>query len=138
MILEQSQYAKKLLRDYFIDQAISVYTPIDKYTDIESLRPNKIRVYQRDYQQRVESLIYFIICTRFDLTFAISKLSQFYTNLTIRYMNALNRVLKYIRDITYFRLRYQAIGDSIEYLDIVYDNDKQDRKSIYRFALLYK
>ena len=107
-----------------MDQAISVYTPIDKYTNIESSRSNKTRVYQRDYQQRVESLIYLIICTRPDLTFAISKLSQFCTDPTIHHINTLNRVLKYIRDITYFELRYQAIDDSIKYSNIVYDNDK--------------
>ena len=36
----------------------------------------------------------------------ISKLSQFYINLIIRYINILNRVLKYIYNTTYFELRY--------------------------------
>ena len=82
--------------------------------------------------------MYLIICTRPDLAFAVSKLSQFYTDPTIRHMNTLNRVLKYIRNTTYFELRYQATGDPIGYSNTVYDNDKQDRKSTYEFALLYE
>ena len=68
--------------------------------------------------------MYLMICTRLDLTFAVNKLSQFYTDLIVRHMNALNRVLKYVRGITYFGLRYQATGDPVGYSDVVYGDDK--------------
>ena len=136
VILEQSQYAEKVLRDYDMDQAIPVSTPIDGYTAIEPPQPDEARACQQDYQRRIGSLMYLMTCTRPDLAFAVSKLSQFCTDPTVRHMNALNRVLRYLRGTTCYGLRYQAMGDPVGYADSAYGDNMADRKSTYGFALL--
>ena len=47
-----------------------------------------------------------MINIRLDLIFAINKLSQFYYNLIIRYVNAVNRILKYVVKIIIFNLYF--------------------------------
>ena len=73
---------------------------------------------------------------RSDLFFAIDKLSQFYCDFTIRYINIVNRVLRYIRDTIHLNLRFQDTEDSYKFVDIVYADHKTDRKTIYRFVFL--
>ena len=136
VILEQSQYAERILRDYDMDQAVPVSTPIDGYTSLAPSQPEETRACQQDYQKRIGSLMYLMTCTRPDLAFAVSKLSQFCTDPTVRHMNALNRVLRYLRGTTHYGLRYQATGDPVGYADSAYGDNKEDRKSTYGFSLL--
>lgn len=136
LILEQPQYAEKLLRDHSMDQVTPVSTPIDGYTSIAVAHPEEARADQREYQRRIGSLMYLMIGTRPDLAFAIGKLSQFCIDSTIRHMNALNRVLEYVRGTTYLGLRYQSSGEPIGYSDSAYGDDQEDRKSTYGFAFL--
>ena len=74
--------------------------------------------------------------TRPNLAFVIRKLSQFCCDSTIRYMNTLNRVLKYIRDTTFYGLRYQNTNSLKGFANAVYADDRDDRKTIYEFALI--
>ena len=43
VILEQSQYAEKVLQDYDMDQAIPVSTPIDGYTALDPPQPERAK-----------------------------------------------------------------------------------------------
>ena len=47
------------------------------------------------YQMAIRSLIYAMIKTRLDLTFSISKLSQYSSNLQNIHWNAIKQVLQY-------------------------------------------
>ena len=77
-----------------------------------------------------------MINTRLNLIFAIDKLSQFYHNFIMRYLNAINRIFKYIVDIIKYDLRFYKEKHFIVYLNSVYDNDKANRKFIYEYVLL--
>ena len=81
--------------------------------------------------------MYLIIETRPNLTYAIKKFSQFCYNLIVRYTNTIIKVLRYVVDIIELGLRLQKKEDLITYSNSVYDNNKQDRKFIYRYMLLY-
>ena len=106
IILEQSQYAEKLLKDYSMHEATPVSTPIDGYATVTTGRLDEQRADQREYQKRIGSLMFLMTATRPDLVFVIGKLSQHCCDPTVRYMNAVNRVLKYVRGTTYLGLRY--------------------------------
>ena len=80
--------------------------------------------------------MYFITNIRFNLTFAIDKLNQFYHNFIIRYLNAINRIFKYIVDITKYNLRFHKKKHFIVYSNSTYNNDKTNKKFIYKYVLL--
>ena len=136
LILEQSQYAERLLKDYSMHEATPVSTPIDGYTSITTSQPDEQRADQREYQKRIGSLMFLMTATRPDLAFVIGKLSQHCCDPTIRHMNAVNRVLRYVRGTTYLGLRYQRTGIPTAFSDAAYTDDTEDRRSTYGYSLL--
>ena len=82
--------------------------------------------------------MYLITNTRPNLAFVINKLSQFYSDSTIRYMNKLNQVLRYVAETTNYSLHYKRDEGSVIYSNSIYDDNRNNRKSIYNHVLLYK
>ena len=77
-----------------------------------------------------------MINIRFNLTFTINKLSQFYDDFIICYLNTINRMFKYIVDIIEYKLLFHKKKDFVVYLNSIYDNDKTNKKFIYKYVLL--
>ena len=71
-----------------------------------------------------------------NLTFAIDKLNQFYHDFIIRHLNTINRVFRYIVDIIKYDLRFHKEEHFIVYLNSIYNNNKANRKFIYKYILL--
>ena len=53
-------------------------------------------------------------------------------------MNKLNRVFKYIAETTNYNLHYKRNEDLIIYSNSIYDDNRNNRKLIYDYVLLYK
>ena len=117
---------------------ITVATSIDNYESIQSATSDEVRVDQYNYQRRIESLMYLITNTRSNLIFVVSKLSQFCSDLTIRHINKLNRVLRYVAETTNHDLHFKRDEDSVIYSNSIYDDNRNNRKSIYGHVLLYE
>lgn len=80
--------------------------------------------------------MYLMTATRPDLAFAIGKLSQFSCDPTVRHMNALTRVFRYLKGTVYLGLRFQNTSKPHGFADAAYADDKSDRISTYGFAFL--
>lgn len=52
------------------------------------------------YREAVGSLIYLTVCTRPDLSFVVSKLSQYFTEPTEQHFGTVKHVLRYLRGTT--------------------------------------
>ena len=136
LFIEQSQYARKVLQEYEMDQCTPVATPMDGYESIQPGQPDEERTDQRAYQRRIGSLMYLMTGTRPDLAFAIGKLSQFCHDPTVRHANAVNRVLKYVAGTTDYGILFQRDDSTVAYSDAAYGDDKTDRKSTYGHVVL--
>ena len=136
LTFNQSQYVKKIFHEYKMKQCTLITTLFDKYEMIEITRFDEERTNQLNYQKRIKSFMYLMINIRFNLVFAIDKLNQFCYDSTIRYLNAVNRVFKYIVDITKYDLRFHKKKNFIVYSNSTYDNDKANKKFIYKYILL--
>ena len=80
------------------------------------------------------------MATRPDLSFAISKLSQFCNDPTTRHMNSLLRVLKYLRKTTDLGLVYtnSAANNSTDvrhFTDAAFADNKEDRRSTHGYVM---
>ena len=53
-------------------------------------------------------------------------------------MNKLNRVFRYVAETINYNLHYKRDKDLIIYSNSIYDDDRNDRKLIYDYVLLYK
>ena len=54
----------------------------------------------------------------------------------MRYLNTINRIFKYIVDIIKYNLRFYKEKHFIVYLNSIYNNNKTNKKFIYKYILL--
>jgi hypothetical protein len=59
--------------------------PINRYSELRPTTNEDTRVDTIEYQQRISNVLYIIIYIRLDIIFAISKLSQYISNLAQYY-----------------------------------------------------
>ena len=90
------------------------------------------------YKEIVGSLIYIMTCTRPDICYAVSKLSQFMHNPSNAHLNLAKHVLKYLKGTAHYDLSFHKV-DNFK-LEGFSDSDwggSEDRKSIsgYCFRL---
>lgn len=96
VILDQSIYIRKFLKDYKIENSHPVSTLVDKYEFLTIATNTKPRIDQFEYQKMIESLMYAMTSTRLDIAFAISKISQFSHDLYVRHRVSLDRIMRYL------------------------------------------
>jgi hypothetical protein len=92
--LSQSHYVEKMLNQFGYKDSKSSPTPYDS-----SLILRKNRRIGRDqlrYSQMIGALMYLTSATRPDISFAVSKLSRFTSNLGDDHWHALERVMHYL------------------------------------------
>ena len=135
--MDQTKYVESMLARHGMTDCNPVSTPIDGYDGIQPALKNEQRADQKEYQQLVGELMFLNIATRPDLSFAISKLSQFCTDPTVRHFNTLRRVLKYLRNTPNLGLFFNRDGCQPKYFtDAAYADDKNDRRSTYGYVMI--
>ena len=137
--VHQSQYVAKILERFKMDNCNPKSIPcdlsvakLDLNTDSPDLEDPKL------YREIVGSLIYLMTCTRPDICYVVSILSQFMSKPTMAHLNLAKFVLKYIKGTSNNGLIYVRSEnlDLIGYSDASWANSA-DRKSMsgYCFRL---
>lgn len=129
-----------------MDKAKPVDTPLNPSLPLVKAKPGDKRTDIQTYQELTGSLNHCAVFSRPDISFAVSKLSQFNSDPTETHMKAARRVLVYLKGTIYYSIIY---GDAIDteihaytraihpedYLSILgfadadHASDKDDRKS---------
>jgi hypothetical protein len=97
---------------------------------------------KKRYQSAVGALLYAAQCTRPDISFAVTVLSQFNSKPTTEHWSAVKRVLRYLRGSVDRGITYRGSGSPMEqpilhgYSDADYAEDKNDRRSFTGYAFL--
>lgn len=112
------------------------------YDALRPAEPNDERINPREYQHKIDKLIYAAIHTRPDIAFAIGRLSQYLSDPAKHHGQALKTLLRYIRSTINLGIVYGRRLDNSESLDIDhklkaysdsdYAADRENRKSILR------
>lgn len=137
LTLDQSEYIKKLLLRFGMINCKHVSTPMTVDCKLLKSDNNTLRndVYQ--YRQLIGSLMYLSVCTRPDITFACSQLSQFNNSFDNSHWLAAKRILRYLAGTINYGLCFTK-GDNFDltaYADADWANDPNDRKSYTGFVI---
>jgi hypothetical protein len=136
VMLLQSHYVKKVLSCFGYSDCTPISTP---YDPSELLRKNhRIARDQLGYSQIIGSLMYLASATRPDISFAVSKLSRFFSNLGDDHWRALERVLRYLKGTVRYCIHYTRYPRILEdYCDVnwISDADEIYATSRYVFSL---
>lgn len=97
LTLDQAQYIKRLLCKFGMETCKPVSTPMQVNNKLSKPEPNEVlndEVYK--YRELLGSLMYLAVCTRPDISFACSQLSQFNHGFGKKHWLAAKRVLRYL------------------------------------------
>lgn len=134
--LNQSNYAKKVLKRFKMDDCNGISTPMDANQVCENFGDSKISKFP--FREAVGSLIYLSIATRPDISFAVGVASRFLENPNESHVNAVKRILKYIKSTLNFGIYFNGNCNIrlIGYSDADYAGDKETRRSTSGYVFL--
>ena len=101
--VNQKRYIEKLLKLYRMTDCNAVGSPMDINQKMDEHEESEV-CNAGTYQELMGRLMYLSVTTRPDLSFALSCLSQFNHEPKMMHMNALNRVLRYLKGTIDYRL----------------------------------
>jgi len=136
--LSQSTYVQKIIRIHGMELCNPALTPADRNVRLEkSSSTFEATLYERRrYQSAVGSLMYAMLGTRPDISYAVSKVSQYSTNPDPTHWTAVKRIFHYLAGTPHRGLCYGMHGSGTGYTDADWATG-DDRKSIggYTFVV---
>lgn len=133
--LSQSEYVKNLLIKFGMEDCHKVATPMEV-----NFNPPKAEVIDDrfPYQELIGSLMYLAVCSRPDIAFVCSKLSQYNTCYNEVHWLAAKRVLRYLSGTSDYGLNFRRGSKKVEISsDADWAGDINDRKSYSGFVSRY-
>lgn len=127
--LSQSHYINNLSKLFKMTDCARVQTPTDVYFKDLHLKTSHESPSPGPYSQLIGSLLWVAQCTRPDISFAVSLLSQFLRDPSVTHWTAALRVLQYLISTKDLRLRLGGTLECSAYSDADWAEDRQDRKS---------
>jgi hypothetical protein len=137
--MNQTRDLKRILTRFRMDDCHPKSIPCDLSINKEFHSDSKELTDSRLYREIVGSLIYVMTCTRPDLSYVVTKLSQHMSKPTIAHLNLSKFVLKYIKGTLDYNLKFKKCNNDLNLMGFC-DSDwggSTDRKSIsgYCFQL---
>lgn len=137
LVLHQKDKIEAILKRFNMTNAKPISTPLHKSTSkqIEQLTPSSINV---PYREAIGCLMYVAMCTRPDISYAVSILSRFTEAPHQCHWNLIKRVLRYLIYTKDMELTYTVNGN--DELHVYNDADwgsLRDRKSISGHVLFH-
>ena len=142
LFIDQEQYLQTVLDrcGYTGSPAKRRETPLNGWDCLRPGKPDDQRIDITEYQQAIGSIMYGMVFTRPDISFAIGKLSQYLKEPVECHQAGLKGLLRYIGWTTNLQIRF---GPTLEsqltmFSDADWAGDKVDRKSTSGYiAILY-
>ena len=134
----QSGYINSILEKFGLLDCNSVSTPIATGTRLlKSTEDDKLMNDPKEYQSIVGSQMYAMLCTRPDLAYAISQISQFNNTPNETHHAVAKRVLRYLKGTVHVGITFSgSLGLGLElYCDADWA-DGEDRKSIGAYIVM--
>jgi hypothetical protein len=133
----QKKYAREVLGRFGMEHSNAVQNPIVPGCKLTKNEENAKGVNTTEYKQLVGSLLY-LTATRPDLMYAVGLVSRYMKRPTEMHLQAVKRILRYLRGTTEFGIIYRK-GDEGQlraYADSDYAGDVDDRKSTSGFVFM--
>ena len=146
LILSQESYMKKVLQRFNMTNAKPVSTPIAPHFKLSSAQSPKTaaeieHMCKIPYASAIGSMMYAMVCTRLDISYAVSLVSRFMGKPGLEHWNAVKWVLRYLAGSASVGLHFSKSdgkGDAAKgYVDSDYAGDLDKRRSLtgYVFTL---
>ena len=88
------------------------------------------------YREAIGSLVYAVIGTRPDITYAVTALLQYLQNPGHTHWEQAKQAIQYLKGTHDYELKFSALGGTEGYSDATWGNDLDDRHSICRYTFM--
>ena len=144
LFLSQQSYIKKVLHRFNMHDAKSVSTPIASHFKLSSTQcpttDDDLEYMSRvPYSSAVGSLMYAMVCSRPDLSYAMSLVSRYMANPGKEHWNAVQWIFRYLRGTSNACLKFGKTDEGlVGYVDSDFAADFDKRRSLtgYVFTLV--
>lgn len=107
LLIHQESYIKRLLHQFAMTDCKPVSTPMDASSKLSVVDDEHVKDGNSfPYRQLVGSLMYLSVCTRPDISYAVSMLAQFFDRATEKHWGAAKRVLRYLSGTAKLGIRF--------------------------------
>ncbi|GBO12995.1 Retrovirus-related Pol polyprotein from transposon TNT 1-94 [Araneus ventricosus] len=132
--MSQSNYIKELLERYNMLECNTASTPMALGTKLCTATTPDDKL---PYRELIGSLNYLAVCTRPDIAYSISKLSQYLRGYDKSHWLAAKRVLRYLKKTINYGLVFE-LDDKVVYgySDSDWGNSQEDRKSYSGYCFM--
>ncbi len=112
--------------------------PLDPKTKLKKNVNKDDEMVKVPYQQAVGSLMYAMLCTRPDLAYPISVVSQHMANPSLEHWIAVKRIFRYLQGTLHFKLCFRGLTPQglVRYCDANWASDLEDRRSTTGFVFM--
>uniref|UniRef100_A0A2N9FSS1 Retrovirus-related Pol polyprotein from transposon TNT 1-94 n=1 Tax=Fagus sylvatica TaxID=28930 RepID=A0A2N9FSS1_FAGSY len=133
--LSQTEYVKKILSRFSMDEAKSVSTPLGSHfrlTKDQSPKTEQEQAYMSKvpYASAIGSLMYAMVCTRLDIAHAVGVVSRYMSNPGKQHWEAVKWILRYLKGTLGTSLCFTGVDMKLTgYVDSDLAGDVDTRKS---------
>jgi hypothetical protein len=129
--LDQVEYLNKIVKRFNMEDSQSVRTPLPTAYEPSENEGEATPAERQLYQSVIGSLLYIMLGTRPDISFAVIKLAQFAANPSKDHMSKALYVLRYLNSTRNYRLVFDGDSDKgvIAFTDSDWASDKIKRRS---------
>jgi hypothetical protein len=138
LYINQIGYLKEILKRFRMEDCKAIGVPLDPKTKLKKNVNKDDEMVKVPYQQVVGSLMYAMLCTRPDLAYPISVVSQHMANPSLEHWIAVKRIFRYLQGTLQFKLRFGGLSpqDVVGYCDADWAGDLEDRRSTTGFVFM--
>jgi hypothetical protein len=138
LYINQIGYLKEILKRFRMEDCKAIGVPLDPKTKLKKNVNMDDEMVKVPYQQAVGSLIYAMLCTRPDLAYPISVVSQHMANPSLEHWVAVKCIFQYLQGTLQFKLRFGGLSpqDVVGYCDADWADDLEDRRSTTWFVFM--
>jgi ribonuclease HI len=136
--IDQSGYIDMILQRFDMENSAPVATPIATGTKLVKATDNDEVIDAKPYQSMVGSQMYAMLCTRPDIAFAVSQVSQFNASPTSTHEVIARRILRYLKGSMDLGIEYSGKKGLV--LKVFVDADwgaSENRRSIGGYIVIF-
>jgi hypothetical protein len=138
LYINQIGYLKEILKCFRMEDCKAIGVPLDPKTKLKKNVNKDDEMVKVPYQQAMGSLMYAMLCTRPNLAYPISVVSQHMANPSLEHWIAVKRIFRYLQGTLQFKLRFGGLSpqDVVGYCDADWAADLEDRRSTTGFVFM--
>ena len=138
LILDQHDYLNKIVTRFDLKGSYPVNTPLPTGYEPEENKGTATQAFRLEYQSVIGSLLYIMIGTWPDISFAVTKMAQFSANPSSKHMNAAKHILRYLNTTRSASIIYDGGSNKglIAFMDSDWASDKIKHRSQTSFFFM--